>query len=70
MGAGITPIQSMTSLICRADLMSCPWVGGKKAWNAEGSRVGEASSEFIMLDRLGETFTCCESMAKVGMRQS
>lgn len=40
MGAGITPIQSMTRLICRAMFMSCPWVGGKKAWHVDGLLVG------------------------------
>lgn len=32
MGAGITPVHSVTSLICRAALMYRLWLEGKKAW--------------------------------------
>lgn len=60
LGEGITPIQSMTTLICRPALMACAWFGGVGGWwqggmaqHADplraGERVQSSMCSFVLL---------------------
>lgn len=66
-GAGITPIQSVTSLICGADLMSCLWVKVKatEGWLTScgvGFRFQCASSDQKNIELLQKRYAQLRSL--------